>query len=292
MARRTAAWLAGVLVGACLAAAAAAAEPQALPFGGLTRTYAVYRPARLEPAPALVVSLHGGFGTGAFDERAYGWDRLADRDGFVVAYPDGIGRAWNAGGCCGRPAREGVDDVGFLTALIDHLVAQQRLDPDRVYVTGMSNGAAMAYRLACEAPGRLAAIGVVAGSLAADCAHPRPVSVLAIHGLADRNVPFAGGVGAKGVTRFAWASVPDVLALWRRVDGCGAAQPQADGAVTITAAACAEGRAVTLITIAGAGHQWPGSVPRPAAALLDPDPPSPLLDATATLWAFFRTHRR
>ena len=82
--------------------------------GDRDRTYLLYRPASLSqqvPAP-LVVVLHGGYGSGSQAERSYHWDALADRQGFVVAYPDGIGRSWNAGGiCCGPALRDNVDDV-------------------------------------------------------------------------------------------------------------------------------------------------------------------------------------
>src|SRR5580658_10317195 len=96
------------------------ALPQNLEFGGLERTYRIYRPAgltRSKPVP-LVIVLHGGFGTGEQAEKAYGWDQAADRHHFVVVYPDGIGRSWHAGAdCCGESKSRNVDDVGFITAL-------------------------------------------------------------------------------------------------------------------------------------------------------------------------------
>ena len=103
-----------------------------LNFGGLDRSYRLYIPDGLASPAPLVVMMHGGFGSAQQAERAYGWDELADSAKFVVAYPDGVGRAWNVnGGCCGRPGRENIDDVGFITA-------------------GISNGGMMAYALACN----------------------------------------------------------------------------------------------------------------------------------------------
>src|ERR1700761_1796070 len=88
--------------------------------GGHDRSYRLYKPKGLPASAALVIVLHGGFGTGDYAERNYGWDQLADSQKFVVAYPNGFNRAWNVNGagCCGRPAREGVDDVGFITAAV------------------------------------------------------------------------------------------------------------------------------------------------------------------------------
>lgn len=242
--------------------------------------------------------LHGGFGTGLQAERAYHWDAAAERYGFVVVYPDGIGYAWNAGDCCGQPQKRNLDDVGFLTALVERLERDENVDPRRIYVTGMSNGAMMAYRMACEAPLAIAAIGPVAGTQSVACAHPRPTSLLAIHGLDDGNVPFNGGLPRKGATaKLPRRAVPDVIAEWRAGDACRAPSLQSAGSVMTSRANCAGGREVTLIAIAGAGHQWPGGEPPSAFAqvVLAPfgglDPPSNALDATAVLWTFFAAHR-
>ena len=271
-----------------------AANPQVatFDFGGIARTYRVFRPASLKrgaPVP-LVVMLHGGFGTGAQAERSYHWDDAATRFGFIVLYPDGIRRTWNAGNCCGEAERSDVDDVGFLSALIERVALDQNVDRSRIYVTGISNGAMMAYRLACEAPLNIAAIGPVAGTFAAPCEHPKPTSVLAIHGLADRAVPFEGGLPAQSyATPLARPAVPAVIARWRTIDGCTEPVSRSAGNVTEVRASCARGRAVELVTVAGAGHQWPGGNPPSALgrALLHLDEPSDALDATATLWSFF-----
>lgn len=111
----------------------------------------LYVPDGLPAQAPLVVMLHGGFGSAAQAERAYGWDRLADTAKFAVAYPDGLGRAWNAGGgCCGRSAADGVDDVGFVAAAVSDIARQVDVDPKRVYATGISNGGMMTYALACR----------------------------------------------------------------------------------------------------------------------------------------------
>jgi polyhydroxybutyrate depolymerase len=272
-----------------------ASEARVLPAGGRPRRYRLYRPRDLDrerPAP-LVLVLHGGFGSGAQAEYAYRWDDLADRAGFVVAYPDGVGRSWNAGTCCGPARAEGVDDVAFLAALVDQLVAGEGIDESRIFAAGISNGAMMAYRLACDLPGRFAAIGPVAGTMVCRCARPAPTSVLHIHGLGDATVPFAGGTGPQSLTPLARASVLSVLDVWRRAGGCGPPRV-AETPPVRTEVWSGAGVEVALITIAGAGHQWPGSRP-PAprvARLLRLDPPSTALNATEALWGFFASHPR
>jgi polyhydroxybutyrate depolymerase len=282
----------------CAAFAAAmtsahAAERQTLPLGNEDRTYRVYRPSSLSwlNAVPLVVVLHGGFGSGLQAENDYHWDAEADAHGFIVAYPDGIDHSWNAGTCCGPAVRQDVDDVRFLTTLIEHLRANQHVDPDRIYVTGMSNGAMMAYRLACESSTHIAAIGSVAGTLAAPCSGAPQTSVMEIHGADDAYVPLHGGI-SRGFDRTPRRAVSDVIAEWRAIDECEKNIISIEGPVATDTARCAGGRDVTLITVAGAGHQWPGSVaPTQAATMLfHLDPPSRALDATDVLWAFFARH--
>jgi polyhydroxybutyrate depolymerase len=255
--------------------------------GGLDRSYRLYVPAGLPAVAPLVVMLHGGFGSAEQAERAYGWNQLADREKFVVVYPDGVGRAWNAGGgCCGRPAREGLDDVGFIGAVVDEVAANVPVDRARIYATGISNGGMMSYALACGTD-VFAAIGPDSATQLDPCASPRPTSVVAIHGTADRMIRYDGEPGV-GVAHIDGPPVPEVNGFWRNVDRCPAPAVTERGPVTTSVADCADGRGVTLITIAGAGHQWPGSQPVREGA----DPPSDALDATTTLWAFFAAHPR
>ena len=133
--------------------------------------------------------LHGGFGSAAQAERSYHWDAEADRGHFVVAYPDGLDRAWNTGGgCCGVPGRTGADDIGFITAMVSAIERQMPIDPRRVYATGISNGGIMAYTLACHTA-IFAAIGPDSATELGSCPDPATASVIAIHGTADRTSP-------------------------------------------------------------------------------------------------------
>lgn len=247
------------------------------------RTYLLTVPADLPSGPVpLVVMLHGGFGSGAQAEASYGWDELAASEGFIVAYPNGLGRAWNVGGgCCGKPGRVGTDDVAFVEAVISDVSATSTIDPTRIYATGMSNGALLSYRLACNTD-TFAAIASVAGTIVGECDSPTATSVLEIHGLADQSVRMDGAPGA-GTSSIDGMPVSDVNALWRTVDGCPDPDIVTINTVTTSTAACADGHTVELITVDGAGHQWPGSDPVRDGA----ETPSTALDATRTIWEFF-----
>ncbi len=240
-------------------------------LGGHDRSYRLYRPAGVPASAPLVVVLHGGFGSAEQAERTYKWDELADSAKFVVAYPDGLNRAWNVngGGCCGRPAREGVDDVAFISAAVADIAKNVGINAAKVYATGMSNGAIMSYTLACNTD-MLAAIGPVAGTQLDPCKSPHPTSVMAVHGTADPLVPYNGGQGFSVING---PSVPDVNAFWRNVDKCGAPTVTTNGPDTTSTAGCPDNRSVVLVTVRDGGHHWPP-------------------DATSQLWQFFAEHPR
>src|ERR1700744_287073 len=295
-----------VLLGGCFCGGHASGTPgaQSIPVGqstqkldsnGITRTFHLYRPRGLTGPAPLVVMLHGGFGTGEQAEGAYHWDAEADSGRFLVAYPDGLNRAWNAGTCCGEPLRTNLDDVGFITAMVGAVEHQLDIDPARVYVRGMSNGAMMALRLGCETD-TFAAIAPVAGTLLSDCSRARPTSVLQIHGTADDPVPYNGGPGKAfaltATPRVDGPSGPSANATWRAIGGCGAPASTTNAEVTTETAGCADGRTVELISVAGAGHQWPGGTKSPLLERLGAPPPSTAIDATDTSWQFFTQHHR
>jgi len=260
--------------------------------GGLTRTYIVYRPADLPARAPLVVMLHGGFGSATQAEKSYHWDAEAGTGRFLVAYPDGYRHAWNTGGrCCGIPASSDVDDIGFITAMVSAIERAVPVDTDRVYATGISNGGIMAYTLACHTT-TFAAIGPDSATELGGCQDPAPVSVIHIHGTADHNIPYDGGEG-DGIAHIDGPAVPALNAAWRRIDHCSPPAIGTADVVTTSVAHCPDGRAVELITIAGAGHQWPGATPSVLAQkLLHTDPPSTALDATQVIWQFFAAHPR
>lgn len=240
------------------------------------RTAHVHHPDGVAAGAPLVVVLHGAGGTGAQVGADLGWDGLADRQGFVVAYPDGLDGTWNGGGCCGQARSRGVDDVGYLAALAGRIAAEDGADPHRVYAVGFSNGAILAYAWACSRPGDLAGIGPVAGAVLVPCPAPAPLTVVAVHGSADDRVPFDGGAGAAGAQ---YPTVDGSLAPFLSADGCSpTAALTDDPPAAVGTWTCTSGHGVVRDVIADGGHAWPGAGPDAGTT----DTP---LDATGFLWA-------
>jgi polyhydroxybutyrate depolymerase len=231
--------------------------PGELVFGGMPRTYQLHVPAGLDRPAGLVLNLHGAGQTGGEQAAITNYNAIADQHGFVVAYPDGIDFSWADGRGASVPDRQGVDDVGFLATLIDQLSRDYNVPRGRVFVTGMSAGAFMATRLACERADLVSAIAPVAGTLGAalSCAPSRPVSVLQVHGTDDPVVPFAGGpmLGRGGPSDV--VAAPAMVQRWRDVDRCPAPVDNGHG---FTASGCAAGTEVVFVQLDGVGHTWPG----------------------------------
>jgi len=267
--------------------------PGALTVGGLQRTYLVHAPAGGAPT-GLVLNLHGSGMTGGDQAGLTDYNAVADQYGFVVAYPDGIDLSWADGRGASVPDRQGVDDVGFLAALIDRLSAEYAIPRGRVFVTGMSAGAFMANRLACDRADLVAAIAPVAGTLGSGvpCAPSRPVSVLAIHGTADPVVPYNGGgmIGRGGASDI--VSAPATAARWAALDGCPGplvVEPPAPGEIhRSVAAGCAGGTEVSLVSIDGGGHTWPAGRFALSEAMVGPT--SQAISASQASAQFFAGH--
>ena len=253
----------GVYGGARASAGLGVDTAAALVFGGLNRTYQLHVPANVERPAGLVINLHGAGETGSAQASLTNYNAVADQHGFVVVYPDGIDYSWADGRGASTPDRQGVDDVGFLVALADRLTHEFNIAPGSVFATGLSAGAFMATRLACQRADVVAAIAPVAGSLgsAVPCAPSRPVSVFATHGTADPVVPYAGGsmVGRGGPSDIV---APQAMAgRWRDLDRCPAAPVEdfpAAGVHRFTAAGCAGGTEVVFVGVDGGGHEWFG----------------------------------
>ncbi|MDX1964779.1 MAG: PHB depolymerase family esterase [Pirellulales bacterium] len=272
---------------------------------GRVRHYLVYVPATAaltRPVP-VHLTLHGSNSNGQVQLEFTGLNDHADQHGYVVVYPFGTGaRArllfWNAGICCGDAWEAGVDDVGFISNLLTDLEQLIPLDHERIYISGMSNGAMMAYRLANELSLRIAAIAAVAGPMAIRQVAPQlPVSVIHIHGDQDEFTPFLGGNGPRSVTRTQHLSVPETISAWVVANGCPALpakttlRPIVDDGTVVELAEYGPGRdgaEVHLYTILGGGHTWPNRPPRPYYL----GKSSANLIANDVIWQFFQRHRR
>jgi polyhydroxybutyrate depolymerase len=271
---------------------------QSLKVGGSERTYLLHLPPVYEgkrPLP-LVIVLHGGGGNAPGAVRMTGFSEKADKEGFVVVYSNGSGRlknrllTWNSGNCCGYALDNNVDDVGFIRALIDELVKTRAIDPKRVYVTGMSNGGMMTYRLACELSDKIAAAAPVAGALNLEnCQPAHPVSMIIFHGTADEHVLYDGGEPLKRVDTHRRVDKPVSYAVnfWVKEDGCSAT-PQREEKGSIRTEIYRGGKGgteVALYTVKGGGHAWPGG----ESYLLGAEPTREI-SATDLMWEFFVQH--
>lgn len=282
-------------------------ERRTLLSGGVERSYYLHQPA---PSAAgqgvrpLVIVLHGGGGNGKFASMMSGFNAKADQEGFLAAYPNGSGRfsddrwlTWNARHCSVYAMRENTGDVAFLSDLIDVLVKIENVDPARVYVTGLSNGAMMAYRAGLELTHKIAAIAPVAGAMFGDeTPAAAPLPVLIFHGRTDRNVPFDGG---PPLVRFGrpvgdadYRPVYHALNFWAKANRCAASPAitrQPDMTVTLYED-CADGASVKLYALEGGGHSWPGG--KSSGRRFGGDKPVQSPVAVDVIWAFFKQHHR
>ncbi len=272
---------------------------------GRRRSYHLYVPSGAgdEPMP-LLIALHGGLGSGTQFREDSGFDRLAEANGFLVVFPDGIpivegrdNRVWNGGGCCGPAAenRQDVDDVGFIAAVIDEIEATYPVDTSRIYAAGHSNGGIMSYRLACELSGRIAAVAFQSGTLEIpDCPMTESVSLLSLHGLADTNIPIDGGKGS-GVANYAFASPRESVETIAALDGCTGRVPVVDPTNPDISGTrwtgCDGDTTVEMILVEGANHAWMGHRGSEFTRRMIGEP-YPDLDASVALWSFLSRQQR
>lgn len=259
-----------------------------LSHGGLARTIRVHVPASYDPTrpTPVVLDFHGYTMSAQTQADLTRLPAKADSAGFIAVHADGTGtpQGWNAGDCCGTPAATNLDDVGFALALLDELEARLCVDARRVYATGFSNGGFLAHRLACEAADRVAAIAPVSGVIGIDtCTPSRPVPVMHFHGTADTIVPYDGG----GLTGF--RAVETTIAEWAARNDCTGEPVEtfAQGDSRCLAhRTCSGGAEVTLCTVTGGGHTWPGGAYFPGGHITTD------LSATDAMWDFFVAHPR
>jgi polyhydroxybutyrate depolymerase len=267
---------------------------QTILVGGLQRSYLLRLPTSREPGRVLplVFVFHGAGGDAIGMERHAALTESATARGYAVVYPEGASHRWNDG-----RGTVTTDDLGFIRTLLDSLRMALPVDPRRIYATGISNGAGMSFRLACELPGTFAAVAPVAGALAATlearCAAASPVSLIMFQGTRDPLMPYDGGVLT--LRRGRVLAATRTAELFARANGCTGAPVIAAEPDTVTDgtrvrrstySGCRDGRDVVLLTIEGGGHTWPGGPPvGRSVGRVTRD-----LDATRAMLDFFDHH--
>jgi polyhydroxybutyrate depolymerase len=298
--------LSGLAIALAIACCASPARADSIAVGGVTRTFSAQLPPT-KPAP-LVIVLHGNTQTGADMMMRTAWPLVARRDRFAVIFPDGLNHAWadlraNATRAGGAPP-EGTDDVAFIATLIEKFVADGTADPKRVYISGISNGGAMAMTLVCARADLFAAGASVIMNLTDEAAvtcHPsRPRPMLIVNGTADPLVPYEGGRGSSYFAADGFWSTEETLTFWRKLNGCetGDAEvtdmpdrtPADQSTATRISSHCPSGHDVVLYRINQGGHRMPGfspdaRFPKIAAHLLGPQNAD--IDGAETIWMFF-----
>jgi polyhydroxybutyrate depolymerase len=290
--------------------ASAGDHDESLDFGGKTRAYRLHVPSGYsgESTP-LVINMHGFLSNQMEQVKLTGMSALADREGFIVVYPAGAGEplAWNAGDCCEYTERDR-DDIGFIAALLDEIGETACIDLTRVYATGFSNGGFLSHRIGCELSDRFAAIATVSAVLGVapeSCKPGRSLPVLQIHGEADPTIPYAGGAPMgwellyPGLPAPNYRSVTATSDFWREQSGCAATRSESNegDAKCESYDDCDDGSAVTLCTVSGGGHTWPGGDTSAFEAVVAGIPVTTLVgptstsfDASAYIWDFFEQH--
>ena len=264
---------------------------------GINREYLVHVPASYRPnhPTPMLMALHGGGGDADIqaDDSKYKLITKSEQAGFIAVFPNGHSRlpsgligTWNAGTCCGASQKSGIDDVGFLKEVILRVERQANIDHDRVFVTGMSNGGLMAWRLACELSTMIRGIAPVEGTDNTTTCHPsRAVAVIEFHAMDDDHIPFNGGNGPMALTYAPFTSVPATISKWVAFNR---AQPRAKRVLTVPGAHCdlhpamRGGAPVELCVTDTGGHSWPGGGTQQGGKQ-----PSMAISANDLMWSFF-----
>jgi len=265
---------------------------------GRIRDYLLYTPVsydKTRPYP-VVIGFHGGTSTNARFARTTNFQQLADEKQFLVIYPNAVNKNWNDGR---GTVNQDIDDVGFVTAIIEEIKRLRNVDAHRIYATGISNGAFLVQRLACERSDLIAAFSSIAGAMPtlirANCNPARPVSMMMINSPDDRFVPWEGGEGRRGKGGNIM-SIMDTLNFWRMRNSCTASFQKTliaeiPGDKTrvsvINFNNCKSNSEVVLYKINGGGHTWPGGEAQPAWLL---GPTSKQINATRLSFDFFQRH--
>ncbi len=298
-----------LLLTVALSANAKSLEPgvqtRNLKVDGIERSYLVYMPAKKPAGKSwpVVLAFHGGATNADVMMRSTGLNDKADKEGFLVVYPNGTGRVgriltFNGGNCCGYAQRNNIDDVKFVDKILDDLAASTDMDEKRVFATGISNGAIISYRLASELSHRIAAIAPVAGPMGSkQCSPKHSVSVCHFHGTDDQFAPLKGGRGSKSLSQTDFYSVQHSIDAWVKANHCEEKPTVTKLPVKVKDGTSIErrvhaggrdGAEVVLYMIHGGGHTWPGREFR----LRRLGTSTKNLSANDVMWEFFKRHGR
>lgn len=271
-----------------------AKEIKEITSGNTTRKYLLHIPANYnskEKVPLILV-LHGGGGNGRNAEKMTWFSQKADKENFIVAYPYGTNKlfsekllTWNAGNCCGHALDKNVDDIEYIKQLILSIKNQYSIDANKVFVTGMSNGGMMSYRIGCELSEYVTGIAPVSGAMnVTTCKPQKSISVIIIHGKNDQQVLYEGGSPKTKVDRHERTdkSVKFAEEFWRNENGCTNRKVTKTGKVERVTYRCKRAK-LSVISIDDEGHTWPGG----NKGFFGADTPTKEISATEEIYQFF-----
>ncbi len=276
-------------------------KKQSIELGGSTREYLLHLSRSHDSSEnlPLVIALHGYTDNPRLMEFYSGLSRKSDREGFVVVYPYGTKNdtdknlSWNGGSCCGNGVLSNVEDVQFINSLTDELIEKYKIDPERIYIAGFSNGGLLAHRIASETPERYKAIAVVSGAIGGKVykklppyiiPNPKkPVSMLLMHGMKDSRIPYKGGLNNSKDGEF--KSFKESSELWIQNNNCkGSLKTENKVSINESFENCENETRVELYSVKESGHMWFGGIGELFKNLKGES-----ISATSIIWSFFKT---
>ncbi|MGQ8336064.1 extracellular catalytic domain type 1 short-chain-length polyhydroxyalkanoate depolymerase [Sunxiuqinia sp. A32] len=278
-----------------------------LTWQGIKRDYLIYLPPSFETNKTLplLFHLHGGGGTaGGTVKLTFGeFNRLADQYGFIVVYPNAVSKNWNDGRTQNlKHGNEYIDDVGFISKIVESLIERFPIDTNRIFTAGMSNGGFMSSRLLCDRADLFRGGAILTATLSKEylpqCDPQKPVAVLVMNGTDDKLVPYEGGqIMVFGRSRGEIISTDAFIDFWNEHNGCMQAHPKIDlpnnnqiDGTTVSIfeySSCSPRGALTLYKINGGGHTWPGGKQYLGKKIIGNT--SREINACYVIWDFFRS---
>ena len=266
----------------------------------IERYYLLHIPSLYNDQPtSVILALHGGMGSAEGIAQNYDLVEKSDKEGFVVAFSNGASRfpsgkraTWNAGDCCGYAVTSKSDDVGFIKKVAEDI--RKKINVEKMFATGMSNGGMMVYRLACEIPEDFTAIAAVAGTdNYYDCKTKKPISVMHIHSEKDKHVLFKGGCGPNCIIRSETehTSVADTISKWVKSNRCNKKVERIfenENAYCDLYKNCNNDTLVKLCVTKDGGHSWPG-LKISSENRFEKNVSSQAISATDEIWKFFKS---